>query len=84
MGAQEPADPSWSPPYFPVQPAPGLLLPMTLLPHSYPLCQGEPGPGGLESQLPHPAGSRREMSHAKLPAHITFGGLLHRQCSLAC
>ena len=46
------------------------LLPVTQ-PHSHPLCQGEPGPGGLESQPPPPGSERKEqeMNHSRCCPH---------------
>lgn len=48
------------------------LLPVTQ-PHSHPLCQGEPGPGLLESQPPPPGSERREeeMNHSRRCPQLT-------------
>lgn len=72
-GAGDPAGSSWNLPHsrsrlseHKTEP----LLPVTQ-PHSHPLCQGEPGPGRLESQPPPPGSERKEeeMNHSRRCPH---------------
>lgn len=69
--------------------APPSCDPPTLLPpqpHSHPLCQGEPGPGCLESQPPPPGWERKEEERNEsrqmlAPTHIYSS---HRKCYPKC